>query len=105
MKNYQGLFLIGLVLCYAFERTGNLYLAIGLHAGWIFGLKTIRVFGDYSRQNLGWLFGSINPKIVSGIATWLGVVLVGIIIHRLIATRASMASDRLPASNVIPGME
>jgi membrane protease YdiL (CAAX protease family) len=41
-----GLFLIGLVLSYALIRTGKLYLGIGLHAGWVFSLKTMRVFGD-----------------------------------------------------------
>jgi membrane protease YdiL (CAAX protease family) len=77
-----GLFLIGAVLCYAYEKTGNLWLSIGLHAGWIFGLKTIRVFGDYSRLDLGWVFGSSEPKIVSGPATWLGVLMVGLAIYK-----------------------
>jgi len=76
-----GLFLIGVVLSYAFLRTGSLYLSIGLHAGWIFGLKTIRIFGDYRREDLGWLFGSLEPKLVSGVATWAGILLVGAIVH------------------------
>jgi hypothetical protein len=76
-----GLFLIGAILCYAYEKTGNLWLSIGLHAGWVFALKTIRIFGDYSRLDLGWLFGSSDPKIVSGPATWLGVLMVGFVIY------------------------
>lgn len=76
-----GLFLIGLVLSYAFLRTGSLYLSIGLHAGWVFGLKTIRVFGDYRREDLGWLFGSTDPKLVSGAAGWIIILAVGITIH------------------------
>jgi len=75
LPGFVGLFLIGVILCYAFERTGTLYLSIGLHAGWIFGLKTVRVFGDYARNDLSWIFGSSDPKIVSGAATWLGIVL------------------------------
>jgi len=78
-----GLFLIGAVLCYAFERTGTLYLSIGLHAGWIFSLKTLRVFGDFRRGDLGWLFGSTDPKIVSGVVTWIGILLVGIAVSRV----------------------
>ena len=62
-----GLLLIGIVLSYAFLRTGTLYLSIGLHAGWIISIKTVRVFGDYRRESLGWLFGSTDPKIVSGV--------------------------------------
>jgi membrane protease YdiL (CAAX protease family) len=76
-----GLFLIGLVLSYALLRTGSLYLSIGLHAGWIFGIKTVRVYGDYRREDLGWLFGSSDPKLVSGVAGWIGIVVVGILVH------------------------
>ncbi|MCH2602453.1 MAG: CPBP family intramembrane metalloprotease [Pedosphaera sp.] len=34
------LFLAGLILAGAFQRTGNLFIAIGIHAGWIIALKT-----------------------------------------------------------------
>lgn len=86
-----GLFLIGVILSYALARTGNLYLSIGLHAGWVFGLKVIRVFGDFSREDLGWAFGSTDPKIVSGVVTWLGILLVGVAVHRL--TRGAFDSS------------
>jgi len=91
-----GLFLIGGVLCYAFERTGTLYLSIGLHAGWIFSLKTLRVFGDFTRDNLGWLFGSADPKIVSGAVTWVGIFLVGVAVGWLTRLRRGLASGPLP---------
>lgn len=93
-----GLFLIGVVLSYALVKTGNLYLSIGLHAGWVFGLKTIRVFGDFQRQDLGWLFGSTDPKIVSGVITWLGIILVGVAISRLIRADSQLESGRPPAT-------
>jgi membrane protease YdiL (CAAX protease family) len=76
-----GLFIIGLVLSYAFFRTRTLYLSIGLHAGWVFALKIMRVFGEFERGDLGWSFGSTDPKIVSGVATWIGVAVVGVIVH------------------------
>lgn len=82
-----GLFLIGIVLAYAFVRTGSIYLSVGLHAGWIFGLKTIRVYGDYRRQDLGWLFGSSEPKLVTGVAAWIGIAVVGIIVHLITRRR------------------
>jgi membrane protease YdiL (CAAX protease family) len=91
-----GLFLIGVVLSYALVRTGNLYLSIGLHAGWIFGLKTFRVFGNFTRQDLGWAFGSTDPKIVSGVVTWIGILLVAVAIRR-ITRRAPFASGQTPA--------
>ncbi|HEY7168153.1 MAG TPA: CPBP family intramembrane glutamic endopeptidase [Candidatus Binatia bacterium] len=76
-----GLALIGFVLCYAFERTGTLYLSMGLHAGWIFGLKSFGVFGRYTREQLGWMFGSTDPKVVSGVISWIGIVAVGLAVH------------------------
>ena len=91
------LFLIGAVLCYAFERTGTLYLSIGLHAGWIFSLKTIRIFGDFRRQDLGWLFGSTDPKIVSGVVTWLGLVIVALAVRQFTQKHARLFAVREPS--------
>ena len=88
-----GLSLIGAVLCYAFARTGTLYLSIGLHAGWIFSLKTLRVFGDFRRDDLGWMFGSTDPKIVSGVVTWVGIVLVGVAVGLITRRRARLFPD------------
>ena len=82
-----GLFIIGIVLSYALLRTGSLYLAIGLHAGWIFGIKALPLFGEFSREDLGWIFGA-KPKLVSGVVTWAGILLVGAIVHFMTRKRA-----------------
>ena len=95
MPGILGLFLIGVVLSYALLRTNKLYLSIGLHAGWIIGLKSLRVFGDFRRQDLGWLFGSTDPKIVSGVATFIGLALVGVAVHYLTRSRSGQSADRL----------
>jgi membrane protease YdiL (CAAX protease family) len=92
-----GLFLIGVVLSYALARTGNLYMSIGLHGGWVIGLKTIRVFGDFTRQDLGWAFGSTDPKIVSGVVTWIGILLVGVAVHWFTRKGSQSAADRSAA--------
>ena len=88
-----GLLLVGAVLSFAVERAGNLYLAIGLHAGWIFSLQTLRVFGDFQRPRLGWLFGSSDPKIVSGLVTWAAVLLAGVAVYYVTKSRAVRSSD------------
>jgi membrane protease YdiL (CAAX protease family) len=95
-----GLFLIGVVLSFALVRTGHLYLGIGLHAGWIVGLKMTRVFGDFTREQLGWAFGDTDPKIISGVATWIGVLLVGLAVRRLTEPHSRLATDRPPAATV-----
>lgn len=89
-----GLFLIGVILCYAFERTGTLYLSMGLHAGWIIGIKTVGVFGRFRREDLGWWFGATDPKIVSGVGTWVGITFVGLAVHWL--TRPGALRDARP---------
>jgi uncharacterized protein len=96
LPGFIGLFLIGVILSYAYMRTDSLYLAIGLHAGWIFGLKTIRVFGDYTKRDLGWIFGSTDPKIVSGMAAWMGVIIVGILVHMLTRQRYHLVPGTKP---------
>ena len=84
-----GLFLIGIVLSYAVVRTKTLFLAMGLHAGWVFSIKTVRVFGDYTRQDLGWMFGSTDPKIVSGVISWIGILSVGLAVYAFTRGRAA----------------
>ncbi len=40
-RSVVALWLVGIVLGWAFVRTQALYLSIGLHAGWVFALKTL----------------------------------------------------------------
>jgi hypothetical protein len=96
LPGLMGLWLIGIVLSYALLRTGKLYLTIGLHAGWIVALKSLRVFGDFRRNDLGWLFGASDPKIVSGVATFIGLLAVGVAVHFLTRNR----SDRPGGASV-----
>jgi membrane protease YdiL (CAAX protease family) len=88
-----GLLLVGAVLSFAVERTGGLYLTIGLHAGWVFGIKILRVFGDFRRDQLGFLFGSNDPKLVSGVVTWTAILLTGVGVYYLTKRRVVRSSD------------
>lgn len=95
LPGFIGLFVLGLVLSYAVLRTRTIFLAIGLHAGWVFALQSMRVFGDFRRQDLGWMYGSTDPKIVSGVITWIGILIVGAVVHELTRRRTAHRSDRL----------
>ena len=88
-----GLFLLGMLLSYAFFRTNSLYLSMGLHAGLVFGVKTIRVYGNYTREDLGWIFGASDPKIISGIAAWIGIVAIGVFIHTITRKRQKLMTE------------
>lgn len=63
-----GLFLVGVVLSYAYFRTKSLYLAIGIHAGWIFLIKANKLFFDHIGKNLEWLYG--DSKMINGVLGW-----------------------------------
>ena len=65
--------------------------------GQIFSLKTIRIFGDFRRQDLGWLFGSTDPKIVSGVVTWLGLVIVALAVRQFTQKHARLFAVREPS--------
>lgn len=91
LPGFVGLFILGMVLSYAFYRTGALYMSMGLHAGWVFCVKTLGVFGKYRGRQLGTWFGSAEPRFVSGVFVWIGILGVGILIHWLTRFRATQA--------------
>ena len=68
---------------------------MGLHGGWIFGLKSFGAFGFYTRQDLGWMFGSTDPKVVSGVIPWIGILIVGLLVHWITRQRNTISRFRL----------
>ncbi|MDB6022453.1 MAG: amino terminal protease family [Pedosphaera sp.] len=73
---FFSLTLVGILLGLAYQRTGNLYFSIGLHAGWIFwlrayGLLTRPVDGDASHP----FFGS--QKLTDG---WLTLCVLAVVL-------------------------
>lgn len=81
-----GLFLVGVVLSYACLRTNSLYFAIGLHAGWVFLIKTNILLFDHVGTNLRWLFG--DSKVVSGVLGW-GLLIVTLFLVRFVTKAPS----------------
>ncbi|MBM2835099.1 MAG: hypothetical protein HW406_2260 [Candidatus Brocadiaceae bacterium] len=81
-----GIFLVGVVLSYACLRTNSLYFAIGLHAGWIFLIKTNILLFDHVGTNLRWLFG--DSKVVTGVLGW-GLLIVTLFLVRLVTKTTS----------------
>lgn len=52
--------LVGALLALAYQRTGNLYFSIGLHAGWIFWLKSYGVFTNEIPGASTWFWGTLK---------------------------------------------
>jgi membrane protease YdiL (CAAX protease family) len=64
VPGFFNLALAGILLCLAYQRTGNLYFSIGLHAGWIFWLKSYGAFTTEVPQAFTWFWGT--GKMIDG---------------------------------------
>lgn len=58
--------LAGMLLAWAYQRTGNLYFPIGLHMGWIFWVKAYTAITYVPQGTDKWLWGSGRMAIVNG---------------------------------------
>ena len=77
-----GIFLVGVVLSYAFIRTKSLYLSIGLHSGMVFMVKADGIFLSRIREKLAWLFGG-DSKLITGILIWFFLICILIVIRKI----------------------
>jgi len=88
VPGFFSLTLIGILLGLAYQRTGNLYFSIGLHAGWIFWLKIFGTFtADVPRAAI-WFWGT--GKMIDG---WLAFFVLALTLA---------VFDRLPGQNKRP---
>ena len=87
LSEFFTLFAVGWVLAWARVRTGSLWASVGLHAGWVFGLKYFSALtkgskalrhGDY----LPW----IGENLKVGLTPLLVILFTGFIMNRLVKT-------------------
>jgi len=64
VPGFFSLTLAGVLLGLAYQRTGNLYFSIGLHAGWIFWLKIFGTFTADVPHAAIWFWGT--GKMIDG---------------------------------------
>ncbi len=86
-----GLSIVGVVLALAYLRTGSLYLSIGLHAGWVFVLKSYGLITDRVPDASKILFG--DDKLVTGAASWVMLAAVGALVLRWPKAPASQSGS------------
>lgn len=75
---FASLALAGIVLAAATIGTRSLFLAIGLHAGWIFGQQGMQVVGKFAVKPPGRLLPWIGENVVGG-AVPTGLVPLGVL--------------------------
>lgn len=66
IPGFFNLTLAGAILALAYQRTGNLYFSIGLHAGWIFWLKSYGIVTVAAPTMNTWLWGKGKLAMVNG---------------------------------------
>jgi uncharacterized protein len=87
VPGFLSLSLAGMMLGLAFQRTGNLWFSIGLHAGWVFWLKCNTLATDVRPGAALWFWGT--SKLFDG---WPGV---------LVLAAAALAVWKLPLQKPI----
>lgn len=96
LPGFLNLTLVGMLLGFAYHRTGNLFYSIGLHAGWIFWLKSYTFLTDEGKGANVWLWGS--GKLIDG---WFSLlVLSGVLIwcHRTLCVKPNASGHETTAS-------
>jgi membrane protease YdiL (CAAX protease family) len=66
LSGFVSLFVAGMILAAATFRTRSLWLAIGLHAGWIFCQQVLQWLARYRVKPPDELMPWVGPNVVSG---------------------------------------
>ncbi len=66
IPGFFNLTLAGVLLAWAYQRTGNLYYSIGLHSGWIFWIKIYATVTVLAPGANAWWWGRGRMAIVNG---------------------------------------
>ena len=93
LAEFLTLVAVGAVLAHTRLRTGRLWLPIGLHAGWVFGLKyftaiTLTTDLIHTGKSLPW----IGQNLKIGLLPFFTVLLTGLIASRIFKAHASAPS-------------
>ncbi len=77
-----GLFFVGVILSVAYDKTKSLFLPIGLHAGWVCGIKLNNYCLDHNKEVHIWFFGDGN--MVSSFCGWIFLLGVFLFIKKVL---------------------
>jgi membrane protease YdiL (CAAX protease family) len=89
------LLLAGAILALAYQRTGTLFMSIGLHAGWIFWLTAYRSLTREAPGAARWIWG--GDKLIDG---WLPFFILALVLAGCVARPGSGGGRDFPAENM-----
>jgi hypothetical protein len=92
------LFLMGLTLCFFYAYFENIYLAMGLHAGWVWGMKVGDYFIERARYPHLVLFGPSMTVAKSVVAILLMSLFMMVAIGLLVRRRQRGTNDGVAAA-------
>ena len=87
------LFAVGWILGYVTIQTRSLWMAIGLHAGWIICVQGFGKLAKLGKNQMPWIGG----ELIVGIAPLLIVAATGIVCWLLVRRRAGFTAEKLGA--------
>ncbi|MGK0185938.1 MAG: membrane protease YdiL (CAAX protease family) [Verrucomicrobiales bacterium] len=94
LAEFGTLLMVGLLLGYARWRTGALWLPIGLHAGWVFGVFMFRgVFSGKAEVKAGDYLPWIGENLKTGLLPLIVLTITGAILIGWMRSRNRRASD------------
>ena len=77
--------LVGFLLALVFERSGSILFPVGLHAGFVFWLKSLNFVTNPIKGQANWFWGS--EKVIDGWAAGILLLLLFLLIERTIPPR------------------
>ena len=87
---FFNLTLVGCLLALVFDRTGSILLSIGLHAGFVFWLKTLNFVTDPAKREVSSFWGS--DRTVDGWATSVVLLLTFLLVERTLPPRRAVST-------------
>ena len=79
--SFVSLVTMGLILAYARYRSSSLWLPIGLHAGWLFSLRSLQQITEFNPEHPPLSALLIGPDGISGILPLCLLITIGLLVH------------------------
>lgn len=105
IPGFLNLTLAGVLLGWAYQRTGNLYFSVGLHSAWIFWVKAYAAVSSLTPGANAWWWGTGRMAVVNGWMAFPVLVATLLIFGWNKETMKKSSKHRTPSSREMPGFK